>query len=347
MVVVEAAARGTPSIVVAGEDNAAIELIEEGVNGFDAPRAPARRRSPTRSCASTRRGWRCARARRAGSRDNAERLSLESSLRACSRAIAPARARSSRASACAVRSQVNRCACASPGARSRARSRARRRAGAQIAAAIAPRHAGRTAARRRRRPRAARRRSSTPRARRAPSPRAPAARSPRTARGTRRRRAIDHRPSSSAPETQPGKRTSSATPSALRTRAQLALVRGRIAGDHEHRTLLGRDPRERADQRQQVLVRPLRREAQHDAALAELEARAHVVLGQRSLALHGAQPSGHDVDPLGVEAEQLDEVLAGALRDRRSRGPSGAAAAGTSTRMPLSRMPACASGKRA
>jgi glycosyltransferase involved in cell wall biosynthesis len=37
MVVVEAAARGTPSIVVAGEDNAATELIEEGVNGTIAP----------------------------------------------------------------------------------------------------------------------------------------------------------------------------------------------------------------------------------------------------------------------------------------------------------------------
>lgn len=34
LVVVEAAARGTPSIVVAGEDNAAVELIEDGVNGF-------------------------------------------------------------------------------------------------------------------------------------------------------------------------------------------------------------------------------------------------------------------------------------------------------------------------
>jgi glycosyltransferase involved in cell wall biosynthesis len=34
MVVVEAAAKGTPSIVVAGPDNAAVELIEEGVNGF-------------------------------------------------------------------------------------------------------------------------------------------------------------------------------------------------------------------------------------------------------------------------------------------------------------------------
>jgi glycosyltransferase involved in cell wall biosynthesis len=37
MVVVEAAARGTPSVVVAGEDNAATELIEEGVNGTIAP----------------------------------------------------------------------------------------------------------------------------------------------------------------------------------------------------------------------------------------------------------------------------------------------------------------------
>jgi glycosyltransferase involved in cell wall biosynthesis len=34
LVVVEAAARGTPSIVVASPDNAAVELIEQGVNGF-------------------------------------------------------------------------------------------------------------------------------------------------------------------------------------------------------------------------------------------------------------------------------------------------------------------------
>jgi glycosyltransferase involved in cell wall biosynthesis len=39
LVVVEAAARGTPSVVVAGVDNAATELIEEGVNGTIAPRA--------------------------------------------------------------------------------------------------------------------------------------------------------------------------------------------------------------------------------------------------------------------------------------------------------------------
>ena len=39
LVVVEAAARATPSVVVAGEDNAATELIDEGVNGTIAPRA--------------------------------------------------------------------------------------------------------------------------------------------------------------------------------------------------------------------------------------------------------------------------------------------------------------------
>jgi glycosyltransferase involved in cell wall biosynthesis len=39
MVVVEAAARGTPSIVVAGAENAATELISEGVNGTIAPRS--------------------------------------------------------------------------------------------------------------------------------------------------------------------------------------------------------------------------------------------------------------------------------------------------------------------
>jgi glycosyltransferase involved in cell wall biosynthesis len=39
LVVVEAAAHGTPSIVVAGEDNAATELIVEGINGTIAPRS--------------------------------------------------------------------------------------------------------------------------------------------------------------------------------------------------------------------------------------------------------------------------------------------------------------------
>jgi glycosyltransferase involved in cell wall biosynthesis len=42
LVVVEAASRGTPSVVVAGPDNAAVELIDEGQNGFVAPSASAR-----------------------------------------------------------------------------------------------------------------------------------------------------------------------------------------------------------------------------------------------------------------------------------------------------------------
>jgi glycosyltransferase involved in cell wall biosynthesis len=33
MVVIEAASAGTPSVVVAGDDNAAVELIEPGING--------------------------------------------------------------------------------------------------------------------------------------------------------------------------------------------------------------------------------------------------------------------------------------------------------------------------
>lgn len=39
MVVIEAAALGTPSVVVAGADNAAVELVDEGVNGFVAESA--------------------------------------------------------------------------------------------------------------------------------------------------------------------------------------------------------------------------------------------------------------------------------------------------------------------
>ncbi len=42
LIVAEAAARATPSVVVAGEDNAATELIEENINGTIAPRASPR-----------------------------------------------------------------------------------------------------------------------------------------------------------------------------------------------------------------------------------------------------------------------------------------------------------------
>jgi glycosyltransferase involved in cell wall biosynthesis len=79
LVVIEAASTGTPSIVVAGPDNAATELIEDGVNGFIAPSA-----SPEDLAAAI---WRVEEARgalRDSTADwfaaNARRLSLQSSL---------------------------------------------------------------------------------------------------------------------------------------------------------------------------------------------------------------------------------------------------------------------------
>jgi glycosyltransferase involved in cell wall biosynthesis len=80
LVVVEAAARGTPSVVVAGEDNAATELIVEGVNGTIAessdPQAVAEaivrvHEGGVELRESTARWF----------AENAERLTLESSLR--------------------------------------------------------------------------------------------------------------------------------------------------------------------------------------------------------------------------------------------------------------------------
>jgi glycosyltransferase involved in cell wall biosynthesis len=80
LVVVEAAARGTPSIVVAGEDNAATELIEEGVNGFVVASA-----DPDELADAIVRVHEAGMALRESSAswfaENASRLSLESSLR--------------------------------------------------------------------------------------------------------------------------------------------------------------------------------------------------------------------------------------------------------------------------
>lgn len=80
LVVVEAAARGTPSVVVAGEDNAATELIEEGVNGTVATGSePA---AVAEAIARVYEGGAAMReATAAWYERNAERLSLESSLR--------------------------------------------------------------------------------------------------------------------------------------------------------------------------------------------------------------------------------------------------------------------------
>jgi glycosyltransferase involved in cell wall biosynthesis len=79
LVVVEAAALATPAVVVAGADNAAAELIDEGVNGFVAPTA-----SPEDLAAAIIRVHRAGHALRESTaawfQRNAERLSLERSL---------------------------------------------------------------------------------------------------------------------------------------------------------------------------------------------------------------------------------------------------------------------------
>jgi glycosyltransferase involved in cell wall biosynthesis len=79
LIVVEAAAKGTPSIVVAAEDNAATELIEEGVNGFVAADASAE--AIARAIAQAHAGGGALRESTAAwFARNARRLSLESSL---------------------------------------------------------------------------------------------------------------------------------------------------------------------------------------------------------------------------------------------------------------------------
>ena len=87
MVVIEAAAVGTPSVVVRAEDNAATELIEEGVNGFVAPSA-----APEPLAASIARalagGPDLRRSTAAWFARNARRLSLSSSLDRVSRTYA-------------------------------------------------------------------------------------------------------------------------------------------------------------------------------------------------------------------------------------------------------------------
>ena len=79
MVVIEAASQGTPSVVVAGPDNAAVELIEEGVNGTVAASA-----DPAELGAAIVRVQRAGPALRETTADwfrrNAPRLSLASSL---------------------------------------------------------------------------------------------------------------------------------------------------------------------------------------------------------------------------------------------------------------------------
>lgn len=80
MVVVESSARATPVVVVAGDDNAAVELVDEGENGFVAASA-----APADLADAIARVHDAGPALRTATADwfarNAERLSLEHSLR--------------------------------------------------------------------------------------------------------------------------------------------------------------------------------------------------------------------------------------------------------------------------
>jgi glycosyltransferase involved in cell wall biosynthesis len=89
LVVVEAAAHGTPSVVVAGEDNAAVELIEEGVNGvIAASSAPEDLAAAIEAVAA---GGRAMRERTlAWFAENGERVSLERALDVVLAAYGPA-----------------------------------------------------------------------------------------------------------------------------------------------------------------------------------------------------------------------------------------------------------------
>jgi len=87
LVVVEAAAASTPAVVVAGPDNAAAELVDDGENGFVAPSAsPA---DLADAIVSVHRGGEALRESTAAwFARNAERLSLETSLRTVVRVYA-------------------------------------------------------------------------------------------------------------------------------------------------------------------------------------------------------------------------------------------------------------------
>jgi glycosyltransferase involved in cell wall biosynthesis len=77
MIVVESAAAGVPSVVTRAPDNAAVELVEDGVNGFvaespaDLPEAIEKVRAAGPALRESTSRWFA---------DNARRLSLDASL---------------------------------------------------------------------------------------------------------------------------------------------------------------------------------------------------------------------------------------------------------------------------
>jgi glycosyltransferase involved in cell wall biosynthesis len=93
LVVVEASANGTPSVVVRGEDNAATELVEDGVNGFVAASA-----APEDLAEAIVKVHRAGGELRASTTDwfarNARRLSIDASLDRVAASYRPTSARS-------------------------------------------------------------------------------------------------------------------------------------------------------------------------------------------------------------------------------------------------------------
>lgn len=81
LVVVESSARGTPSVLVAGADNAAAELVAEGENGFVSPSASAEDLAEA-IVRVHEAGYQLREATLAWFKRNRERLSLENSLQA-------------------------------------------------------------------------------------------------------------------------------------------------------------------------------------------------------------------------------------------------------------------------
>jgi glycosyltransferase involved in cell wall biosynthesis len=81
LVVLEAAARGVPSVVVAGDDNAAVELVEDGINGFVSASGAA---ADLGSCVAevVRAGNRLRGSTRAWFTERCDRLTIESSVAA-------------------------------------------------------------------------------------------------------------------------------------------------------------------------------------------------------------------------------------------------------------------------
>lgn len=93
MVVIEAAAHGVPAIVVDGPDNAAVELIAPGRNGFVAP-APTGDAIAAEIVRCVEGGDELRAATRAWFTENAERISLDGSLRTVAAGYPSASARS-------------------------------------------------------------------------------------------------------------------------------------------------------------------------------------------------------------------------------------------------------------